>query len=69
MTGFKIRSILKDWVNLNNEVNDLSEDELTELFDAEIGGKCRISFIKRIVIRRNKLIGDRKLKEILKVIS
>lgn len=63
---FKLTQILSCWISLNDSVNGLSMSDLDTLLKLEVSGKNRVSFTKRILIRQNKLIGEKRINDFFK---
>ena len=65
MNKSTIERTLASWTTFNTALTSLRIKDLQELIDHEMLNKNRESYIKRLVIRQNKLIGDARLKSIL----
>lgn len=61
-----IMEVLKTWKTLNENLHSMSEEDLIKLLKREKSGENRLSFLRRIQGRINKLSARRKQLEILK---
>lgn len=57
---------LETWIALNDELRGADEALCQELLEAELAGRARQQFIKRIHSRLNKARADREREELLK---
>lgn len=55
---------LRTWIALNDKLRNADEEQCRFLLDAELVGRKRQQFIKRIHSRLNKVRADRERKEL-----
>ena len=65
ITDNQLKSLLHNWVGLNDNLRNLLEGDLEKLLEFERNGKNRRTLVQRIFIRLHRVRGQRELAEIL----
>jgi hypothetical protein len=56
----EVETLLANFINLHFQIMLLDEEQVAQLIEAEVAGRCRATFVKRLYHRSNKLRGEKE---------